>query len=97
GISTADGSVQWTNAMGARASGCPWASALNYLDSTYIGIASRCDNPSVRGEIRRLDVNTGSLLANQYFVGAGQAGGGIWNSPALTPDGTKILVGTGED
>src|SRR5262249_8044859 len=32
-----------------------------------------------------------------YFVSDTQAGGGIWNSPAVTADGSTLLVVSGED
>src|SRR3979490_2657705 len=60
-------------------------------------IASRCDNPSVRGELRAVNMTNGSTVASAFFVGPGEAGGGIWHSPALTPDGSIVAVGTGED
>jgi outer membrane protein assembly factor BamB len=75
----------------------PWASPLLAYGRSYLGIAACADNPSERGEIRSVDMNVGGQLANQYFVPAGQRGAGIWNSPALSPDGSLLVVATGED
>jgi hypothetical protein len=60
-------------------------------------VSSRCDNPSVRGEVRSLDYDTGLNPLSAYFVNSGQAGGGVWNSPALSPDGSTLVAATGED
>ncbi len=60
-------------------------------------MASDCDDPSVRGEVRAADMNTGTTINSQYFVPAGDRGAGIWNSPALSPDGSTLVVATGED
>ncbi len=97
GFNTANGAQVWTNLMGVGTSGFPWASAFLFNGRAYVGISSRCDNPSVRGELRAVDMTNGSTVGSAYFVNSGGAGGGIWNSPALSPDGTTIAVGTGED
>ncbi len=98
GLDTSNlGAQLWVNPMGVGISGFPWASPLNYNGRTYVGMASRCDNPSVRGEVRALNLTTGVQQANQYIVNSNQVGGGIWNSPALSPDGSTLAVGTGED
>ncbi|HUP27069.1 MAG TPA: PQQ-binding-like beta-propeller repeat protein, partial [Chloroflexia bacterium] len=97
GRDTATGGQVWRNPMGVGASGFPWASPLISGNTAYVGMASRCDNPSVRGEVRALNLTTGVQTANHYFVPAGTAGGGVWNSPALSPDGSILAVATGED
>ena len=50
----------------------------------------------MRGELRSLDLLS-STHGSAYMVPEGQAGAGIWNSPAISPDGSKIVVVTGED
>jgi outer membrane protein assembly factor BamB len=97
GLNAGTGAPIWRHALNVGPSGFPWASPLIAGARAYIGVASRCDNPSVRGEVRALDLATGAQVANQYFVGPGQQGGGIWNSPALSPDGQTLAVATGED
>ncbi len=97
GLDANSGAQLWRNPMNVGASGFAWESPLLANGRSYLGMSSRCDNPSVRGEIRAVDMNTGNQLANQYFVPAGQAGAGIWQSPALSPDGSTLVVGTGED
>jgi hypothetical protein len=97
GLDANNGGQLWRNPMNVGSSGFPWESPLLANGRSYLGMASRCDNPSIRGEVRAVDINTGSQQANQYFVPSGTAGGGIWNSPALSPDGSTLVVVTGED
>jgi outer membrane protein assembly factor BamB len=52
---------------------------------------------SVRGELRALAVSDGKVRARQYFVPEGRKGADIWNSPALSPDGSVVVVATGND
>jgi outer membrane protein assembly factor BamB len=42
-------------------------------------------------------MTSGQPLAQQFIVPEDRAGGGIWNSPALSPDGSLLAVVTGED
>jgi outer membrane protein assembly factor BamB len=73
-----------------------WASPLLAHDRVYFGAASSCDDPSIPGELVAVGLD-GSALASRSFVPEGEAGAGIWNSPALSPDGGTLLVTTGED
>jgi outer membrane protein assembly factor BamB len=97
GLNAATGARLWRHALDVGPSGFAWASPLVAGERAYVGVASRCDNPSVRGEVRALDLRSGAVLARQAFVPAGKAGAGIWNSPALSPDGKTLAVATGED
>lgn len=97
GLDAITGSILWRHPLDVGASAYPWASPLISGGRAYIGVASGCDNPSVRGEVRSVDLHDGSLIASQAFVPEGKAGAGIWNSPALSPDGNSLLVATGED
>jgi outer membrane protein assembly factor BamB len=97
GLNAETGARLWRNPMDVGSSGFAWTSPLLAYGRAYVGIASRCDNPSVRGEIRALDLQSGQQVATQYFVPTGKAGAGIWNSPTLSPDGKTLVVATGED
>lgn len=97
GLNAATGAQLWRDPLNVGSSGFPWASPLVVGNRAYLGVASRCDDPSVRGELRAVDLSTGAQQANVYFAAAGTAGAGIWNSPALSPDGGTIVVATGED
>src|SRR5262249_2399792 len=97
GLDANSGAQLWRNQMNVGSSGCPWESPLIVNNRAYLGIASRCDNPSVRGEVRAVNLTTGAQEANAYFASSGTAGAGIWNSPVLSPDGGTLAVATGED
>ena len=97
GLDAATGAQLWRDPLNAGPSAFPWSSPLIVDGRAYLGVASGCDNPSVRGELRAVNAQDGSFIATQYFVPAGQAGAGIWNSPALSPDGSALVVATGED
>jgi outer membrane protein assembly factor BamB len=97
GLSTSDGSQLWRDPLNAGPSAFAWVSPLLANGHAYVGVASDCDNPSVRGEVRSLDFLTGAHTGNVSIVPEGEAGGGVWNSPALSPDGGKVIVTTGED
>ena len=90
------GAQLWRVPMEAGPSAFAWVSPLFAHGRVYVGVASSCDDPSVPGEVLALGMD-GSLLASRRFVPEGQAGAGIWNSPALSPDGGTLVVATGED
>ena len=97
GLDAATGTILWRHPMDVGPSGFTWCSPLVANGRAYVGMSSQGDNPSVRGEVRALDVATGALLTTQHFVPEGQRGAGIWNSPSLSPDGRLLAVATGED
>lgn len=97
GLNTATGAILWRHDMNVGASGFAWSSPVIKGNHVYIGIASSCDNPQVRGELRMLDLTTGTQLANVYFVPPGHTGASIWHSPALSADGNTLAITTGED
>lgn len=96
-LDAATGAVLWRHAMDVGPSGFTWCSPLIANGRVYVGMSSEGDNPSVRGELRALDLATGALLAQQYFVPEGLRGAGVWNSPSLSPDAKMLAVATGED
>lgn len=97
GLRAETGEILWRHAMDVGNSGFAWCSPLVVSGRVYVGIASEFDNPSVAGELRALDLATGTLLARQRFVPEGRRGAGVWNSPALSPDRGTLFVATGED
>lgn len=97
GLNADTGGQLWREPMNVGSSGFPWESPLLAYGRSYLGMASCADNPSVRGEVRSVDMLTGGDPVSQYFVPAGQGGAGVWNSPAISPDGSAIVATTGED
>ncbi|MDQ6693949.1 MAG: PQQ-binding-like beta-propeller repeat protein [Chloroflexota bacterium] len=97
GLDATTGKLLWRHALDAGASAFAWASPLIVGGRAFIGVASGCDKPSIRGQVQAISLTDGSTLAAEAFVPAGKAGAGVWNSPALSPDGKTLAVSTGED
>jgi outer membrane protein assembly factor BamB len=72
-----------------------WASPLISNGFAYIGIASLGDCPLVRGQLLKVDLQTHLVVGTLNFVPGGDAGGGVWTSPALNPATNTIFVTTG--
>ncbi len=73
-----------------------WSSPTVAHGRVYIGIASSCDIPLVRGGVLAFDEGTGKKLG-QYFTvpaGADHAGGSVWSSIGVAPDG-DVFATTG--
>ncbi len=97
GLNASSGAQLWRAALNVGTSGFPWASPLIVGNRALLGVSSRCDDPSVRGEVRAVSLSSGVQQANVYFAPAGVAGAGIWQSPALSADGNTLVVASGED
>jgi len=97
GLDAATGAVLWRHALDAGPSSFAWSSPLILNGRAYVGVASEFSNPPVRGEVRALDLATGTLVGRMSFVPEGLRGAGIWNSPAASADGRTLFVATGED
>ena len=63
----------------------------------YVGLASGCDHPLIRGGVVELDQHTGQVLHTWYTVPAGSIGGGIWSSVAASSSGSDLWVSTGNE
>ena len=96
GLDAATGALLWRHSLGLEPYGFAWASPLVAGGRAYVGAASACIDP-VRGELRALDVASGTLIANQFFVPPETEGASVWNSPTLSPDGAVVYVATGND
>lgn len=97
GLNADTGATLWRDPLNVGPSGFAWASPLLAHGRAYYGVASYCDRPSVRGEVRSVDLGSGRLVANRFIVPEGKSGGGVWHAPSLTPDARTLLVATGED
>ncbi len=71
-----------------------WSSPTIVGGRVYIGFASNCDTPWIRGGVMSLDQNTGARLATWYAVPPGSIGGGVWTSAAVTSDGVFATTGS---
>lgn len=96
GLDAATGAILWRHALDSGANDFAWASPLIAGNRVWIGVSSEGEPPG-RGEVRLLDLATGALVASRPMVPAGERGGDVWNSPALSPDGARLVVTTGND
>jgi outer membrane protein assembly factor BamB len=87
----------WRHALDVGPSGFAWASPLVLGTRVFVGVSSEFDNPAVGGEVRALELATGSVVARTVFVPPGQHGADVWNSVAATAGGQTLFVATGED
>jgi outer membrane protein assembly factor BamB len=94
-LSADSGAILWRHPMNVQPVAFAWSSPLVANGTAWVGMSSQYE--SVRGELRSLSVSDGSIIARQYFVPEGRRGGDIWNSPALSPDGSVVLVASGND
>jgi len=71
-----------------------WSSPTVANGKIYVGVASNCSDPLVRGGEKVYDQATGHLLATFSTVPPHDVGGGIWSSALVTNDGS-VYVTTG--
>jgi outer membrane protein assembly factor BamB len=95
-LDAATGALRWRHALDSGRNDFAWASPLVSGSHVWIGVSSEGEPPG-RGEVRLLDLDTGTLLASVLIVPDGQQGGDVWNSPALSPDSSTLVVATGND
>jgi len=74
-----------------------WSSPTVVGQHIYMGLASRCDTPLVRGGVAELDQHTGSVLNTWHSVPNGSIGGSVWSSIAASADGQNVWVSTGNE
>ncbi|MGO8956361.1 MAG: PQQ-binding-like beta-propeller repeat protein [Streptosporangiaceae bacterium] len=100
-LNAATGAVEWQvyTGLNTQAGGhYNWSSPLIIGNYAYIGIASNCDAPLVRGQLLKVAISgphQGQIVARHYFVPAGQVGGGVWTSPTYDAASRTIFVSTG--
>jgi polyvinyl alcohol dehydrogenase (cytochrome) len=71
-----------------------WASPTLANGRVYVGIASGCDTPFVRGALKAYDQQTGALLATGWTIPSGYIGAGIWTSAAADANGVYVTTGS---
>jgi len=97
-LRAADGATLWRSVIAIPSTTqndyFDWSSPTAANGRIYVGIASQCDEPLVRGGLKEYDQGSGAELAAYWAVPAGLTGGTIWSAAAVAPDGT-VFVTTG--
>ncbi len=97
-LNATTGATEWQTYVGdSNASGgnYNWASPVIYNGYEYIGAASDCDLPLVRGELMQVSLTTHAVVHTFYTVPTGQTGGTVWTTPTFDPELNTIFVATG--
>lgn len=71
-----------------------WSSATVSHGTIYMGVASQCDHPLVRGAVISYSQHTGKKLAEFYTVPKGHIGASVWSSVAVDAAG-NVYASTG--
>ncbi|HWC77315.1 MAG TPA: PQQ-binding-like beta-propeller repeat protein [Blastocatellia bacterium] len=61
----------------------------------YLGLASHCVNPCVRGRVVCVDIRDGRVLWSFIAAPENSTGGGVWSSVAVDSTRRLVYVGTG--
>jgi len=74
-----------------------WSSPTVIGGKIFIGIASNCDKPLIRGGVAAFDQHTGTAAGNYWTVPDGDIGGSVWSSVAASSKGaaSSLFVTTG--
>ncbi len=103
-VATANGSVLWhLDLANLTGSSSPWtahkiwSSPAVYNGSLYIGIASGCDSPLVRGALFQIGLANRTIDHIFWTLPSGQIGPGIWSSPSIDPASNTVWATTGNE
>jgi len=97
-VDAATGTVLWklfvgdTSQTGAHFN---WSSPLIVNGAAYVGVASNCDNPLVQGGLLKVDLASQQVVAQHWFVPAGQLGGSVWTAPVYDAATNTVFVSNG--
>ena len=100
-LTAATGALVWKTRIGPRVANPDayynWSSPTVAGGHIYVGLASNCDNPLIRGGLVELSQHTGRVLHTWHAVPRGSVGGSIWTSAAATRSGSDVWVSTGNE
>jgi polyvinyl alcohol dehydrogenase (cytochrome) len=95
-LDAATGNLIWQSQLGNPDDAYHiYASPMVFDNKIYVGLASHCVNPCVRGKVVCVDANSGNILWTFFTAPEGSLGGGVWSSCAVDPNRRTIYVGTG--
>jgi len=103
-VNAQNGSIEWTlDLANVSGSSTPWtaekiwSSAALYDGSIYLGVASGCDSPLVRGALFQIGLRDHMVDHAFFTLPAGEIGPGIWSSPSVDPTSNTVWVTTGNE
>jgi outer membrane protein assembly factor BamB len=101
-LNAATGAVVWQTEVGPPSASAPdayynWSSPTVAGGHIYLGLASGCDNPLIRGGVVELDQHSGAVLHTWHSVPAGSVGGSVWSAAAVSSAGGDVWVSTGNE
>jgi outer membrane protein assembly factor BamB len=98
-LRASDGTTVWRSLVVGvgvtENTGYNWASPTVINGHVYMGIASDCDNPLVRGGIKDFDQASGTLLHTYWSVPRGSIGASVWTTPAADNANLWATLGNG--
>ena len=94
-LNAANGSILWRLFLGNSSSYYNWGSPLIAGSHAYVGLASDCDAPLIRGALLEISLTTHKVLHTFYTEAPGQRGASIWSSPVYDARTNSVFVTTG--
>jgi outer membrane protein assembly factor BamB len=98
-LDAATGAVVWKRQLAPLSSTqnayYGWSSPTVVAGHVYVGLASQCDNPLVRGGVVEVDQSSGRVLHRYWSVPSGSVGASVWSSVAASRDGASVYATTG--
>ncbi|HKQ08038.1 MAG TPA: PQQ-binding-like beta-propeller repeat protein [Blastocatellia bacterium] len=95
-VNAGNGSVIWRTQLADASRGWHlWSSPLVFDGKIYVGLASHCDAPCVRGTVLCLSATDGTELWRTYTAPEGSTGAGVWSSFAADPQRRLVFVASG--
>jgi hypothetical protein len=92
--------LEWKSVIALQPTGATtnyydWSSPTIAHGKVYIGVASDCESPQVRGAVIAYNQATGKKLHEFYVEPSGKIGGGVWSSVAVGGNG-DVYATTGD-
>jgi polyvinyl alcohol dehydrogenase (cytochrome) len=98
-LDAATGAIKWKAVIGLPSTTqndyYDWSSPAVVNGNVYIGVASECDSPLIKGGLKEFNQETGALENFYQTNPGGRKGPSIWSSPAVTVSGKSVFVSTG--
>jgi outer membrane protein assembly factor BamB len=94
-LNASTGVILWNVSTGNPLAEYNWGSPLIVGSYAYVGLASACDHPLIRGELMQVNLTSHMVDHIFYTVGPSAPGGSIWGSPTYDPLTNDVLAATG--